>query len=114
LTNYSNESHDCVTSVCDHDPPEHWKQLALCGKLKDKDIMFPDEPDDLVGITVAKSVCQSCTVKHFCLELGWADEFGIWGGYSAADRIRLKRWLRLPAKASPIRRLVRTLALIER
>jgi hypothetical protein len=111
--NYSNENHNCLTSVCDHDAPTHWKQLAECSKLKDKDIMFPDEPDDLVGITVAKSVCQFCPVKQFCLEIGWIEDFGIWGGYSAADRIRLKRWLKLPTRATPARRLIRTLAMIK-
>ena len=111
--NYSEENHSCLTNVCDHDAPTHWKQLAACAKLKDKDIMFPDEPDDLVGITVAKSVCQLCPVKQFCLEAGWIEEFGIWGGYSSMDRIRLKRWLKLPARQAPSRRLIRTLAMIE-
>lgn len=111
--NYSNEKHNCLTSVCDHDAPLHWKQLAECSKLKDKDIMFPDEPDDLVGITVAKSVCQFCQVKQFCLEDGWVEDYGVWGGYSSTDRTRLKRWLKLPTRAAPARRLIRTLAMIE-
>jgi len=109
---YSNENHNCIEIVCGHAAPDGWKQLATCGTLKDKDVMFPDE-EDLVGVTIAKSICQLCPVRHFCLEVGWVEDHGIWGGFSSSDRQRLKRWLKLPHRAAPARRLVRTLAMLE-
>ena len=106
-------SHNCLTEVCDHPPMEGWRRRGNCSKLRDPDVMFPDdEINDKIAVMVAKSICTECPMRGYCLEYGWFDEYGIWGGYSTPDRARLRKWLRLPSRGIPPRRLARTLAQI--
>lgn len=73
---------------------EDWREKALCIG-KDTNLFFPES-----GIRAAikqarmmKSVCYACPVRLECLNYAVAkgEEFGIWGGFSAKERRKLKK-----------------------
>lgn len=39
----------------------------------------------------ARSICRSCSVRGPCLEAGWSESDGCWGGFAPAERTRLRR-----------------------
>ncbi len=39
----------------------------------------------------ARSICRGCSVRGPCLEAGWTESDGCWGGFAPAERIRLRR-----------------------
>jgi len=41
---------------------------------------------DPAAVAEAKSVCAGCSVSRRCLSVGMAEEHGIWGGLTAAER----------------------------
>jgi len=47
----------------------------------------------------AVATCQTCPVNNCCLDyaLEFESEFGIWGGYTARQRVRYRRELKLYA-----------------
>lgn len=60
-----------------------------------------DEPAELFfsvsgDVQRAKSICQRCQVKEGCLAyaLETPQLYGIWGGFSAAERVLMRRELR--------------------
>jgi WhiB family redox-sensing transcriptional regulator len=65
-----------------------WRELALCQQV-DPEIFFPDKGSSLA----AKRVCGSCEVSRECLEDAMAnhERYGVWGGFSEADRRRIRR-----------------------
>jgi WhiB family redox-sensing transcriptional regulator len=65
-----------------------WAELAAC-KGSDNDLWFPERGDN--GIH-AKAVCWSCPVRLECLThaMEHNEREGIWGGYSARQRSRMK------------------------
>ena len=72
-----------------------WRTKAECLDA-DPDVFFP-----VFGSngTAAKRICSRCEVKEECLEyamVNWIDD-GIWGGTSAAERERLRGWVRKKA-----------------
>lgn len=69
---------------------EDWVTKARCPET-DPEVFFPDERG---GSTKdAKKVCQGCPVKDPCLQ--WAldnkQRFGVWGGLSERERLRLQQ-----------------------
>jgi WhiB family redox-sensing transcriptional regulator len=64
---------------------------ALCAKA-DPEVFFPDT-GAMSDVKGAKRICNACEVQVDCLE--WAlkneEEYGIWGGLTAAERRRLSR-----------------------
>lgn len=73
---------------------EHWRDAAACRDL-DSDLFFPVSDEAAQQVEEAKAVCVGCQVREDCLAYAlatgqWA---GIWGGYTAEERRRLrKRW----------------------
>ena len=72
-----------------------WREGSVCADRTDVDF-FPS-PDDIGAIASARAVCGSCPVRDDCLafalETNQSD--GIWGGYTPAERSKLRRvWLR--------------------
>ncbi|MGH9166806.1 MAG: WhiB family transcriptional regulator [Acidimicrobiia bacterium] len=73
---------------------EHWREAAACRDLG-SDLFFPLSDDAAEQVEEAKAVCAGCSVREDCLAYAlatgqWA---GIWGGYTADERRRLrKRW----------------------
>jgi len=65
---------------------DSWRHLAACRGMPTA-LFFP-EPGraDPAAVTEAKSVCARCPVRERCLAAAMADEHGIWGGLTAAER----------------------------
>jgi WhiB family transcriptional regulator, redox-sensing transcriptional regulator len=82
---------------------ESWRNDAACQALG-VDFFFPvgDSPQSLEDVNGAKTVCQSCSVQDNCLEFALAtgQRFGIWGGTSENERLRIRRHRRKSMKES--------------
>jgi WhiB family redox-sensing transcriptional regulator len=66
---------------------EQWMDDAACAEIG-TDIFFP-EPGGTNR--TAKAICSACSVAAQCLEFGFTEEFGIWGGLSPTERRALRR-----------------------
>lgn len=78
--------------------------------MEDLDFMFPDETNPML-VSKCKGLCQNCPVKGFCLEIGFNDDFGIWAGFTTAERKRLRKVFSLKDKSKIDRRvMIRTIA----
>jgi hypothetical protein len=96
-----------ICGICE--APQGWTEFAQCA-LDDPDLLFPEETDP-VQLAKAKKICSNCPVKGFCLELGWLEDFGIWAGFSTAERKRLRKTFNLKDKSIKEQRtLIRTIA----
>ena len=77
--------------LLDEDSPETlpWQEEALCAQT-DPEAFFPEKGG---STREAKRVCGRCDVKADCLEyaLGHDERFGIWGGATARERVKLRR-----------------------
>ena len=70
---------------------DSWRPQAACRGLP-TGLFFPDLPrPDRVGVAEAKAVCAACPVAGRCLTAGMAETYGIWGGFSAAERRAARR-----------------------
>jgi WhiB family redox-sensing transcriptional regulator len=64
-----------------------WRDEALCAYI-DPDLWFPSQGG--LG-AAARRICGQCPVRAECLEdaLSHHDMYGIWGGLSYKERLRL-------------------------
>lgn len=64
-----------------------WQKQARCAEV-DPVIFFPEKGEKVAD---AKRVCFSCEVRLECLQysLDMNEKFGIWGGLTELDRIKL-------------------------
>ena len=94
------------TDVCPTcEPPDGWQTQALCAQ-SDPELWFPENHQ---APGTALTVCNRCPVRAYCLELGWDEPYGVWGGYTATSRETMRRWHR--DKAPKERRaIIRSLA----
>ena len=72
-----------------------WQRHAACRGLE-AEIFYPPEFDgagDDDGAFEAKAVCAACAVSGECLEYAIAvrEKEGVWGGQTAAERVRIIR-----------------------
>lgn len=69
----------------------HWDERAACRGLE-QEPFFPEDRDDPQGCANAKAVCASCPVTRECLHEALAHHinYGVWGGYSARQRRRMR------------------------
>ena len=72
-----------------------WQRHAACRGLE-AEIFYPPESDgagDDDGAFEAKAVCAACAVSGECLEYAIAvrEKEGVWGGQTAAERVRIIR-----------------------
>ena len=69
-----------------------WKENGTC-RQTDPELWFADTSRRTNAR--AASICASCPVRRPCLAwaLVFAEEFGVWGGLDAADRLPLHRRL---------------------
>ncbi len=51
----------------------------------------PVTPESMTNLRKARRLCLSCEVRAECLEDGMDERYGIWGGLSPKQRIRIKR-----------------------
>ncbi|MGW0823415.1 WhiB family transcriptional regulator [Streptomyces sp. NPDC002845] len=66
-----------------------WQGQALCAQTG-ADFFFP-EPGS--SVREAKRICGMCEMRSACLEYALANDerFGVWGGLSEKERLRLRR-----------------------
>jgi len=72
-----------------------WQRHAACRGLE-AEIFYPPESDaasDDDAAFEAKAVCAACAVSGECLEYAIAvrEKEGVWGGQTAAERVRIIR-----------------------
>jgi hypothetical protein len=48
-------------------------------------------PDRGVPLTAARQVCDKCLVRSECTTAGMREDYGVWGGLSIQQRVRLRR-----------------------
>jgi len=66
-------------------------ESPLCAQV-DSELFFPEQEYGRNTAPIAKSICSRCPHKTECLE--WAVtnfEFGVWGGTTERDRMKLRR-----------------------
>jgi WhiB family redox-sensing transcriptional regulator len=70
-----------------------WEQEANCFGL-DPDLFFPDRG---ASPEAAKAVCAGCQVRDDCLAMALRERinYGVWGGLTSSERLRLVRRRRL-------------------
>lgn len=66
-----------------------WQEQALCAETG-AEFFFP-EPGS--SVREAKLICGRCDMRPACLEYALANDerFGVWGGLSERERLRLRR-----------------------
>ena len=75
-------------------PSPAWHEHAAC-RDTDPDLFFPESRGAQANLIAAqaKQVCARCQVRASCLETALAnhERFGVWGGTTARERMRLQR-----------------------
>ena len=69
--------------------PENWRDLALCRQV-DPEAFFPTQYDP-GPLTTALETCADCPVQPYCLEVGWNEHYGIWGGWTYEARAKYRK-----------------------
>ncbi len=66
-----------------------WQLEANCLGV-DPDLYYPERG---ASTKEAKAICRGCVVREDCLEYALAngEKFGIWGGTSERERVRIRR-----------------------
>jgi WhiB family redox-sensing transcriptional regulator len=74
------------------DRQDAWKLDAAC-RGEDTAIFFPHGGTlrDRLQTAKAKAICDACPVTNECLEYGWREPFGTWGGMSQRERLLARR-----------------------
>jgi WhiB family redox-sensing transcriptional regulator len=82
------------------DPPA-WTESAVCQSV-DPELFFPQKGG---SVRAAKRVCAVCPVRADCLAdaLAHGERFGVWGGLSDRERLRLRLHGKPPTPAFQIR-----------
>ena len=70
-----------------------WRQRANCRGLPASWWYSPAPvtPESMTNLRKARRLCLSCEVRAEGLEDGMDERYGIWGGLSPKQRIRIKR-----------------------
>jgi WhiB family redox-sensing transcriptional regulator len=80
---------------------ENWRVIAAC-RFVDPELFFPISAAGkcLDQVVEAKKVCASCLVQAECLTFAQrtGQAYGIWGGLTEEERIRMMRSPRRPAE----------------
>lgn len=61
---------------------------ALCAQIDSGDLFFPPRGGSTED---AKRICMLCTQRIACLAYGMDEDFGVYGGTTAAQRQRMRR-----------------------
>lgn len=64
--------------------PEDWYDRIACLDSH-ADVFFGGSAADKIALRL----CASCPVRPYCLEKGWHEEFGVWGGTLEGQRRHL-------------------------
>jgi WhiB family transcriptional regulator, redox-sensing transcriptional regulator len=65
-----------------------WHKRAACKGETDLFFSYDEEM-----VEQARAICENCPVRRECLETALADSnlYGVWGGFTKAERRRLRR-----------------------
>ena len=90
--------------VVDDGTDLNWREHASCRSCS-PDLFFPAGTTGAAvdEIAAAKAVCRQCTVQSQCLRfaLRTGQAYGIWGGTTEDERIRLRRLVRRRRMRAP-------------
>lgn len=79
------------TRICPGcDAPADWYDRIAC-KEQSNDLFFGGAASERIAIRI----CAGCEVRAYCLEKGWEEDHGVWGGYTASQRISIRTTLQL-------------------
>lgn len=68
-----------------------WSEQAKCAQIGG-DLWFTD--DDYAStakLRRAVKICSECSVAALCLEAGMEERYGVWGGFTAQQRARMRK-----------------------
>ena len=103
---HPNLGHTPICGTCE--PPIEWTSHAKC-REHDPDLWYADDSQVFLQKRAIR-ICNSCPVKGYCLEIGWTDKFGIYAGYTPAQRHEYRKLFKLPSKPREARKMLRILA----
>jgi hypothetical protein len=70
--------------------PDSWNgNTLLVGRIVE--LFYADEVDDPHSVELALSICEGCPVVDRCLDAGIDEEYGVWGGTTAEERITIRK-----------------------
>lgn len=88
------------------DAPTGWWKRAACVHAP-TELFYGGSSSDRLAVRL----CAACPVRPYCLEEGWDDDYGVWGGIPEGTRIRIRNTLALERVGRRQRRItVRELA----
>lgn len=88
------------------DAPPTWYDHIACADQA-TDVFF----GGTVADRIALRCCAECPVRPYCLEKGWTEDYGVWGGLTESQRIKIRNLLQLDRVTRRQRRLaIRELA----
>lgn len=88
------------------DPPDSWLDRVACAE-QTIDLFFGGQTADKLAVRI----CATCTVRPYCLEKGWEEDYGVWGGLTDTQRIKIRDLLQLDrVSRRQRRRTIRELA----
>ena len=70
--------------------PEHWDGNTLLVQ-RIVDIMFADEVDEPELVGLALAICEECPAIDECIGVGMSEQYGVWGGLRASERVVMRR-----------------------
>lgn len=88
------------------DAPPSWYDRVACTEHS-LDLFFGGAASDRVAV----QICAICPVRPYCLEKGWDEDHGVWGGLPDHIRIRVRNVMKLEhVSRRQKRRAIRELA----
>lgn len=97
-------NHDWIEAECDNgcrpipgtlvcptcDAPEGWTKRAVCLD-QPSEVFFGGAAADRIAVRM----CEKCPVRAYCLEKGWDEDYGVWGGLTDGQRIKIRGLMQL-------------------
>jgi WhiB family redox-sensing transcriptional regulator len=79
--------------------PPAWQRDALCQEIG-VEVFFPpdDKPVSRDFYRQAKRICNNCPVIAECLEFGISEQYGVWGGTTPQERVKIREQRRKSKK----------------
>lgn len=95
------------TNICPTcEPPDDWYDRIGC-KEHETDVFF----GGAFASKIALRICSTCPVRGYCLEKGWEEDYGVWGGQTEGQRRHLRYVMKLDTVSRrQRRRAIRELA----
>jgi WhiB family redox-sensing transcriptional regulator len=66
-----------------------WYERANCIGTDPEAFYFEEHQTRMPALV--RRICNNCEVRNECLEAGMDEDWGIWGGMTKSERIRIRR-----------------------